>query len=205
MRTSLIVAGMSYVRSNASSPNDIQVISEWPGHRYAIHKAPSTIAYASENNQLYRDQWGYSVPAGARCYTWTKLLLDKDTLPTKHDDSRLQALVGDGMLRLPDGKAAQDVCEDFLRGMYRDLSQLLVRRLSQNIFDVTPIECWITVPATWSDKATALTKQAAMNAGFASRDFDCVNIIKEPEAAALSVLKPLLDAGSANPLRVSRS
>jgi hypothetical protein len=195
---------MSYVRSNASSFNDIQVISDWPGHRYTTYKAPSTIAYASENNRLFWDVWGYEVPAGARCYTWTKLLLDKDTLPTAHDDPLLQDGVGDGMLRLPDGKAARDVCEDFLRGMYRYLSQVLVRRLGRKIFDVTLIECWITVPATWSDKATALTKQAAMNAGFASRDFDRVNVIKEPEAAALSVLKPLLEASSDNPLRVSR-
>ncbi len=112
---------------------------------------------------------------------------------------------GSGPLRLPNDKAVEDVCEDYLRGMYRYLSEVLVRRLSRQIFDVTPIECWITVPATWSDKGTALMKRAAVNAGFASRDFDSVNVITEPEAAALTALKPLLDASYANQLRVSSS
>jgi hypothetical protein len=195
---------MSFVTSNARSIDDIEVLSDWPNWPFTVWKAPTIIAYASENPRLSDDQWGYAVPAGAQCYTWTKLLLDKDTRPTGHDDPALRDVFGDGMLRLPSGKLAETVCEDYLRGIYRYLVSVLRRRFGQQIFDVTPVECWITVPALWSDKATALTKQAAVNASFAAaRAFDSVNIIKEPEAAALAVLKPLMDAGAANRLKVS--
>lgn len=191
--------------SNATSIDDIQVVGSWPAHDHTAWKVPSAIAYASENPRLGGvDQWGFGIPAGAQRYTWTKLLLDQDTLPTEHDDPLLRTLFSDGLLSLPPGKSAEAVCEDYLRCIYRHLAAELELRFGQHIISVTPIECWITVPALWSDKATALTKQAAVNASFAAaRAFDSVNIIKEPEAAALAVLKPLMDAGAANRLKVS--
>jgi hypothetical protein len=132
----------------------------------------------------------------------TKLLLDKDMQPTGHDDPTLPNIFGDGMLLLPHGKRAETVCADYLRGMYRYLVSVLKKRFSEQIFDVTPIECWLALPANWSDNTTALTKQAVANAGFATaRAFDTVNIVKELEAAALTVLKPHMEEITANQVK----
>lgn len=182
------------MKSSSRSIRDIEVINEWPKCPGTVWKAPSKIAYASETNPVPGVQWGYAVPPGAECYTWTKLLLDKEALPM--DDPNLGAVFGSGMLVLPPGKEAEVVCEDYLRGMYKHLVDVLVKRYGSGLVQVTPIECWITVPALWSDKATELTRQAAVRAGFASRPRDSVNIVREPEAAALTVLKPYLSSQS---------
>jgi hypothetical protein len=193
---------MSYVTSNSRSIDDIEVISDWPNWPHTVWKAPSKIAYASENRRMLDNQWGYAVPSGAQCYTWTKLLLDKDARPADYDDPTLHDVFGSGMLRLPPGKSAEAVCEDYLRGLHHYLMGVLRKRFGHDVVQMTPIECWISVPALWSDKATALTRQAAVAAGFASRAGDSVNIVREPEAAALTVLKPHLSSRAASPLKV---
>lgn len=186
-----------------NSIEDIEVMSQWPGFPDIVWKTPSKMAYASENPRLNADQWGYAVPFGSRSYTWTKLLLDKDARLTEYDDPTLKDLFGDGMLRLPPGKRAPDVCQDYLHGMYLYLVSTLEKRFTPQLFRVTPMECWITVPAIWSDKARSLTRKAAIKAGFGSRLFDVVNVISEPEAAALTVLKPHIGETATDPFKVS--
>lgn len=143
------------------------------------------------------------MPGGLRCYTWTKLLLDTDADLTAFDDPALKDIFGEGLLQLPPGKTAEDVCRDYLRGLYGFLVQTLQKRFSPEIFSVTPMECWITVPAIWSDKAQASTREAARSAGFASRPFDVVNVITEPEAAAITVLKTHMSRDHIDPINVS--
>ncbi len=188
--------------SNKKTIEDIEVVNEWPRYPFTVWKAPSRIAYASENKNLSTDTWGFSVNGNHKSYSWTKLLLDRDALAAAHDDPSLRDVFGEGMLALPPNKTAQAVCQDYLRCMHDHLVSLLQKRVGESMFNLTPMECWITVPAIWSDKATALTLQAAKDAGFASRDFDSINVIQEPEAAALTVLKPHLGADAVNPVRV---
>lgn len=101
-------------------------------------------------------------------YSWRKLRLDQDTRITDHDDITLSSLPGstDGLLALPPG-----------------------------IMAATPIDFWVTIPATWSDRAKSLTMTTAEKAGFASRPNDTIQMITEPEAAAVATLTTLVAPG----------
>jgi hypothetical protein len=133
------------------------VIIEWPSRANLAWKVPSTIAYASENPNLHDDQWGYAVSQGAKSYTWTKLLMDMDVQRRDDDNPSMRAMYDSydcSFLCLPPDKSATDVCEDYLRGIYKYLVDYLTNRYRCTTVQLTPIECWITVPAIWSNNTT---------------------------------------------------
>ncbi|KAK8190988.1 hsp70-like protein [Phyllosticta capitalensis] len=183
-------SGISYVVSNETDVDQIEVINQWPGTSDTVCKVPTRIAYAKENPDWKEDKWGFS--AGAQSYSWTKLLLDRNTSLTEHDDSALKDFFGTGMMSLPAGKTAKQVCADYLKFLHKYMVQTLCKRFGKDVYDLTPIDFWVTVPAIWSDGAKDATKKAAISAGFGARKSDRINIISEPEAAALTALKPLL-------------
>lgn len=170
---------------------DIVVINNWPGpsrDTETVFKTPSRIAYASENN-MRTNRWGFQVEPGMKTYSWTKLLLDKNTPMAQYDDVTLENTAGMGMMKLPRRKGAVDVCADFLRPVYHHLLQVLEKQITKETLKVTPLEFWFTMPAIWSDKAQSATKKAAEMAGFGSRPDDEINMITEPEAAGIATLK----------------
>lgn len=188
-------SGIAWVLSNRTKADDIEVINIWPDCASQYTKAPSTIAYASENpkHSGKDDKWGYSVRRGMKSYAWTKLLLDKGAANGQFDDLSLKEYFGSGVLALPPGKSAERVCSDYMACLYRHL----VSRIQHKVkLDITPMEVWITVPAIWSDSAKQSTLRAAERAGFGKRQYlgDTISVITEPEAAALTILKPRLDA-----------
>lgn len=191
--------GASYVSSRGSSLENITVIKTWPGNARNIDtasKTPSRIAYATESARAARDLWGYQVPPGMVAYSWTKLLLDKNTALTPYDDTALEEASGAGILRLPTGKTAVDVAADYLTHIYQHIKFSLARHITQQDLDITPLEFWFTVPAIWSDQAKDATRTAAQRAGFWSspdRPHDRLYFISEPEAAAITALKKYTD------------
>lgn len=171
--------------------NDIVVINNWPGpsrDTETVFKTPSRIAYASEN-RTRTNRWGFQVEPGMTAYSWTKLLLDRNTPRAQYDDITLEKSVGMGIMKLPGGKGAVDVCADFLRPVYNHLLHVLERQITKETLKVTPLEFWFTMPAIWSDQAQSATKKAAELAGFGSRKGDEINMITEPEAAGIATLK----------------
>lgn len=196
--------GVSYVPSNKKSVDDIVVIARWPNHRDNSWKAPTSIAYATENaGRIQRNHWGFEVAHGLRQYVWTKLLLDRDVDLTEFDDPHLREMYGDGFLKLPQGKTAQDVAEDYLRELYLFTMQKLEQEFGAEVVRTMAMECWITYPAIWSVKAVEATRVAANRAGFASRPSDTLNMITEPEAAALVAMKPHLGLTAIDPIKAS--
>ena len=164
-----------------------------PGH---LQKVPSQIAYKAENERLDRDTWGYEVPMGAKRYCWTKLLLDQRAEATRHDDPSLKLGSSTAGFPMPDGKVPSDVVADYLSHLYKHCMAYLEKKMTPQIFQVTAIEFWFTMPAIWSDEAQYATKAAAEQAGFGTsptRLNDSINMITEPEAAALSSLKMSTD------------
>lgn len=185
------------------------MVRSWPG-KDGEWKTPSRIAYAVENPKSVQGDhvWGYQVKANVVSCSWTKLLLDADTNEQEFDDpevflSWLRSAIDDGYLRLPPGFKAQRVVADYLSKVYKHVETKLAKELGQDVFDKTPMDCWLTVPAVWSDKAQALTKAAAQKAGFASRNGDTISVIPEPEAAAITVLRGMARSESVNSIEVS--
>lgn len=149
------------------------------------------------------NNWGFEVSGSMKRYIWTKLLLDRSVDISHHDDPLLSTMHGSGgFLRLPPDKTAQDVVRDFLSQVYQHTIRTIERELSPEVLQTLPMQCWITVPAIWSDGAQHATREAAIQAGFGSRQSDSVSMITEPEAAALWALKPHLSPSAVDPLHI---
>jgi hypothetical protein len=129
-------------------------------------------------------------------------LLDKNALAGEYDDPALADMVGQGMMKLPDFRTAEEVCEDFLHELYIYLTSKLCEEMTQSTYDTTPMECWITLPAIWSDEAKDATLNAARKAGFGSRPDDAIFTIAEPEAAAIATLKKYSGFNAFNQIKV---
>ncbi|KAH0499221.1 hypothetical protein TgHK011_006426 [Trichoderma gracile] len=189
-------SGLSFAYSNAADFKDIFPWTKYPGSssHAAEHcvKAPTQVAFADENPELEETAWGYQVEAGMKTCAWTKLLLDKSSLASVHDDPEVYSSGGMDILRLPDGRSAKDVAAEYLKGMKRMFDGAVKEHLGAQSLDHLPIEFWLTVPASWSEKAKMLTKAAATDAGFATRPIDKIMLISEPEAAAQLALKSSL-------------
>ncbi|KAK8235089.1 hypothetical protein HDK90DRAFT_524724 [Phyllosticta capitalensis] len=190
-------SGISYVTSNAKSTDQIEIINSWPGS----DEVPTRISYSAENPGHKSDKWGFTVSSSSISYSWTKLLLDGNTTLTEFDDPSLRDLFGQGMMRLPYHKTASQVCSDYMKALQEHMVQTLCKKFGNRLYDTTPIDLFLTVPAIWSDAAKNATREAARLAGFANRSFDTVTIISEPEAAALAALKPHLEINSLDPLQ----
>lgn len=184
---------MSFALSNAADFKDVFPWTKYPGaaSHHAEHcvKAPTRIAFKDENRELDENAWGYQVEPGMHMYALTKLLLDASSLQSEYDDPNLYLATAGDMMRLPRGKSAKDVATEYLRGMRKMFDDAIVEKFGAQGLDGLPVEFWLTVPASWSEKAKLLTKAAAMDAGFAARPGDKIMLIAEPEAAAHYALK----------------
>lgn len=154
-------------------------------------KAPSRIAFENENEELDENAWGYQIDPGMKIYAHTKLLLDESALPSDYDDPNLYLPGGGEIIHLPKGKSAKDVATEYLKGMREMFEDARDEKLSAQGMDLDSlaVDFWLTVPASWSEKAKLLTKNAAVDAGFGTRPIDRVMLIPEPEAAAHYALK----------------
>jgi molecular chaperone DnaK (HSP70) len=197
--------GVSYVTSDKTSIDDIDVIRTWPGDGRPVEgnwKTPTVIAYGAENRSANRNHWGYEVRRGMTSCSWTKLLLDTSAETAEFDDPSLRDAAGSALFHLPRGKDPQMVCQDFLTEVYRFVVGNLKMRMTPEVFNMTPMECYLTVPAIWTDKARTATWMAAKAAGFGSRPLDVIRMIAEPEAAAIAALRKDLRPGSVNAVKV---
>ena len=129
-------------------------------------------------------------------------MLDKNALVGEYDDPALADMAGQGMMKLPDFRKAEEVCEDFLRELYLHLTSKLRHEITEKTYDTTPMECWITLPAIWSDEAKDATLNAARKAGFGSRADDAIFTIAEPEAAAIATLRTYSGFNALNQIKV---
>ncbi|KAF5250267.1 hypothetical protein FANTH_4544 [Fusarium anthophilum] len=198
--------GLSFALSNAADFKDIHPWTKYPGSSTHIaehcHKAPSWVAFKDENPDLDENAWGYQIEPGMKTYAWTKLLLDDQALTTEYDDPDLNKAAGNGLMRLPAGRTAKDVVTEYLKGMHSMYRKAVIEKIGEDILEEMPVDFWLTVPATWTERAKLITRAAALDAGFASRPIDRLSLITEPDAAAHMALKSsihhvedLIDAG----------
>lgn len=203
--------GASYVSTDNSSIRDIIIIKTWPGptrDSHTVFKAPSRIAYPTDNRRLGNQRWGFEVEPSMVAYSWTKLLLDENTPLTKYDDTALENASGMGILRLPANKTAVDVVSDYLSEVYKHIHRTIAKQITEETLRITPLEFWFTVPAIWSDQAQDATRKAAQRAGFGrsvERPNDEIFMITEPEAAAVAALKKTTTDGLGASVKVSRA
>ncbi|THV49368.1 hypothetical protein BGAL_0198g00060 [Botrytis galanthina] len=185
-------SGIIYGLSTLKDANDLRILSLHAINESEIQKAPSRIAYARENPSLLKsDQYGFDAGPKQTSCSWTKLLLDKNAVFGEDDDIISKIVIDEGMMHLPLHRDCKGVCEDYLHGLYAAFVEHAEMRFGTDAFNMSPIDCWITLPAIWSDEAKHATLNAARKAGFATNPMDQVHTIAEPEAAAVATLKEL--------------
>ncbi|KAK2758810.1 hypothetical protein FQN54_003502 [Arachnomyces sp. PD_36] len=173
--------GVSYVLSG-NKPGDIQVITDWPGTDERFEKVPSIIAYGEENSSD-GTKWGYEVDPSMTAYSWFKLRIVDGEPEEEYDDPLLRQSAGKGLLNLPTGKSAEDVCYDYLECLYLHVMGKLQEEWQDALIDM-PLKFVLTTPAGWTDHAKGVIHSAAKRAGFGTGP-DSSRMTDEPEAAAL--------------------
>ncbi|CAO3589013.1 unnamed protein product [Absidia cylindrospora] len=87
---------------------------------------------------------------------------------------------------LPNGLTPLQVIADYLRSLHEYICLTMKRGFAQN-YDHHQYRYCLTVPATWSDQAKAVMREASIMAGLIDRHdpSERLTLISEPEAAAL--------------------
>ncbi|KAF7900053.1 hypothetical protein EAF00_004389 [Botryotinia globosa] len=185
-------SGVIYGLSTMKTVDELKFVPLGPHHETEMRRIPTRFAYARENaNLLSLDKWGFEVGPKEISCSWTKLLLDKNAVFGEEDDIISKIVVDEGMMHLPSHRDCKGVCEDFLRALYVAFAGNAEKKLGTDAFRMSPIDCWISLPAIWSDEAKHATLSAARKAGFATNPLDQIHTIAEPEAAAIATLKEL--------------
>ncbi|KAF4621952.1 hypothetical protein G7Y89_g14392 [Cudoniella acicularis] len=126
--------------------------------------------------------------------TWFKLgLSDEATervrieLPQRYE--RLQKLLK------KHGKTPIDVVAGCLRCLWAHAAEIMKAKIGEILWTNLRLKIVLTVPAIWDHKAQELTKRAAEMAGMLERDDTTLELVAEPEAAALSVFNEMNPQG----------
>ncbi|RVD85378.1 uncharacterized protein DFL_003702 [Arthrobotrys flagrans] len=189
-------SGIAFCHSNQKELSDIEVITSWSNNGVAP-KVPTEIRYIPGREP----RWGAEASVAcerrqaansAIIYSRFKLLLDvRGGSGLYRNQITSHGAQSDDRIKLPDGKSPINVATDYLRLLYEELMEKILRRRLPETLDITPIHFIFTVPAIWGHQAQQATKMAATRAGFCSRMSDTLSLVSEPEAAATYVLKAM--------------
>ncbi|EHL02286.1 putative Heat shock 70 kDa protein 12A [Glarea lozoyensis 74030] len=171
-------SGIAYIFTEQNKP-DPEAVTDWPGTAgLKVPKTPTLIDYTAPSGGK-SFSWGSKVnPTSKGRLEGIKLLLDPDQpvplyVPASNTKKELAKL----------GKPPLDVATDYLKALYQHAMGHINNAYPKDFVDMQQKKFVLTVPAVWSDKAKDLTLKAAKNA-----DIHPVELIKEPEAAALYTL-----------------
>ncbi|KAM0460413.1 hypothetical protein ACHAPV_005207 [Trichoderma viride] len=172
-------SGIAYCFANQRDSSPIP-IDNWPGpNGIDVPKIPTVICYDKQNPQKFT--WGGNVEPQADSISGFKLLLDPsqqrpDYVPGIKFEEELQ--------QLP--KTPVEITADFVGAIYNHAMEEITKKFPKGYVQLCRKEYIFSVPAVWSDAAKHATLKAAEMAGLTP-----VQLIKEPEAAALWTTKKL--------------
>jgi Hsp70 protein len=157
---------------------DIYYINNWPNPQASIATAdqvPSKITY--NNGKV--DKWGFAMSSTDIPLKWFKVLLDPSHKYSKSDLAKPAS-----SLLARQNKTAQEVSTDYLQRIWEFTLDDIKRKRGEDFKEKHPLKVVLTVPAVWSQAAKEETRRAAQLAGLPD-----VELVAEPEAAALAVFK----------------
>lgn len=174
-------SGVAYAFT--TKPDQIYTINDWPGAKGRTSpKCPTLIKYNANDSYM----WGFELDrtTGERI-EGIKLLLDPDQpkplyVPAINTEAELKRL----------GKPAVAVATDFIHAIFQHALRKIEAKYPKSYLEMLDKQYVLSVPAVWSDKAKDATLRAARNAGIAP-----IQLIKEPEAAALFTLNEMGSKG----------
>jgi hypothetical protein len=89
------------------------------------------------------------------------------------------------------GKGLVDVAADYLRCLWTHATEIIQSRIGRDLWENVQLRLVLTVPAIWDHKAQELTRKAAEMAGMLAWSDTTLELIGEPEAAAMAVLEEM--------------
>ena len=158
----------------------IHLINNWPNPRAqnaAYDKVPSSISYSDGKP----DKWGYTVETTDESLKWFKVLLE----PNHKYMETVEPVKNSNTLLGKVGKTPQEVAADYLRQIWDYTKEEIRKYQGQDFEEIYALRVILTVPAVWSHAAKNNTMQAALAAGMPAD----IELVTEPEAAALATLK----------------
>lgn len=136
------------------------------------------------------NRWGYTVEPSDESFKWIKILLE----PNHKYAKTLEPVRKSNALLTKLQKDADEVVTDYLRFLW-DYTKNDIRKYHDDFEEIYSLNVVLTVPAMWSPAAKEKTRQAARAAGMPEN----IQLVTEPEAAALATLK---DKAESNELQV---
>lgn len=126
-----------------------------------------------------KTKWGYTAGT-VDVIKWMKILLE----PT-HDYAKDAAVVNAKKLLARLNKTAEEVVAEYLKELWNYAVKEIARKKGDEWRSIYKLRVVLTVPAVWTAGAKARTLQAAKKAGMPNE----IQLVAEPEAAALAVLR----------------
>lgn len=174
-------SGVSYAVS--TFPDSIVPITGYPGSEVGYNdpvQVPSVL-------DLDTGKWGYEVAPSMKPMRWFKMLLLKEE-DMGRDTLQDAVYVTEARRQLRKRrKSAEDVVAIFLSRLWEHT----LAQLGTKMLDGLPFKVAITVPAIWPPYAEEAMRRAARTAGilkYRHAGDTTLELIQEPEAAALSIL-----------------
>ncbi|KAK4161725.1 hypothetical protein QBC43DRAFT_357267 [Cladorrhinum sp. PSN259] len=197
----------------------VKLIETWPGGKLtSTEKVPSRIAYAPPTTAGADPTiiWGNQIKHNTKAtvHACMKLRLDEKMkgseqfrmllafLTSRVNDLDLDA---SDILDEPDGppeypgKSPVDMVSDYLTKVREAAWAEIERTYGAEMFASMRRELVVTVPAVWSERAKDLTLKAVQRAGF---NAPRINLVTEPEAAAIYTLKHMREGPNRDDVKV---
>ncbi|KAH7125733.1 hypothetical protein B0J11DRAFT_506551 [Dendryphion nanum] len=159
----------------------VRVINDWPNPSSTVatsDKVPTIISYQADGTAI----WGFSVDSvKTDSFRWIKLLLD----PKNQVGKKAEAVLTSTRLLNTLNKTAEEVAADYLQNIWKYAKEDIQKVRGDDWESIYTLKVVLTVPAIWSPVAKDKTLKIARKAGLPQN----IDLVSEPEAAALAVLK----------------
>lgn len=166
-----------------------------------MEKAPTQVALPKDNPGLLDVEYGYAIQKTRIRAMWYKLLYAADGKPREADDPLLKQSVG---LLMPSVKEALELIGLTYGLLNKHAMKTVLKRFPGVSMNELTFRVILTVPATYSDIKRNATVMIAKKHGVASGPFDSIEVISEPEAAALiTIYGSVMQDGRLCPFKVS--
>ncbi|ORX62896.1 actin-like ATPase domain-containing protein [Hesseltinella vesiculosa] len=171
-------SGCCYGYTKESNLDDYQDITSWPRQRIVAYpKTPTVSLYKKDTRDI--KSWGDAAKSQSDKPNMQDHYLEKFKLYLDEESAKT-------MTPLPNGLTPVQVIADYLRSIHAYICETMNRGFAQN-YEQNQYRYCLTVPATWSDQAKAVMREASIQAGLVERNdpIERLTLISEPEAAAL--------------------
>jgi len=151
------------------------------------HKVPSILTYNSKGEVT---SWGYTIDSNRYQISWFKLGISENGSQKLEDEQPERSKMLKALAKAY-GKKPVDVVGDYLRCLWTHASESIQTSIGKHLWENLRLKIVLTVPAIWDHKAQEITRQAAEMAGLLARTDTTLELIGEPEAAALAVFEDM--------------